>query len=98
MNRLNVVNVITHVIFDVVPTIIGIFMLVMLVMYVPELFVGMFLGYMYGKHQDECNDAANSFVVKVEALRQKTTKRLSRSSANAHNDVTTGENAGGECI
>lgn len=80
MSKRTVVNVVTFVIFDVVPAIIGMGIIFMLTLHVPELFVGMVLGYLYCKYSEQCKNAADKTVSSVEAFRQKLNDYFSKES------------------
>lgn len=71
MNKRTIVNAVTFVIFDVVPAVIGIGIIFMLTLHVPELFVGLVLGYLYCRYSEQCKNAADKTVSSIEAFRQK---------------------------
>jgi len=81
MNKRSVVNAMTFVIFDIIPAIIGIGVIFMLTLHVPELFVGLVLGYLYCKYQTQCKDATDKTMSKIEAFRQKLNDYFSKEKA-----------------
>ena len=56
--------------------------------YSRELFVGLFLGYMYCKHQDHCNDVASKFTANAEMFRRKTVECLSKDRSHLCDEAT----------
>lgn len=49
-SKRSVVNAMTFILFDVVPAIISISVILALMIHVPELFVGLMIGYLYCKY------------------------------------------------
>lgn len=80
MSKRSVVNAVTFVIFDVVPAAVGIGVIFMLTLHVPELFVGLMLGYLYCKYQAQCKDATDKTMSKIESFRQKLNDYFSKES------------------